>query len=835
MLQKLKYIFLLTLNNIYLIFKHRTFYVFFDKKFLKNKLKTVKKILINNKIPVSAPILENKYLRFTKSYLDQSKDLYPIENTPLISILAVSFNSENVFDNFFSGLSIQDYKNFELIIVDNNSTDNSLAKIRALSKRFKIKTQIIPMNFNAGFSEGINIASNYANSNLILISNIDVYPKKEWISELINTLKFNQKAAAVCSKVILAKKFVKLKITSKHPFSISNGASCEQLNNFLVVSGDKGSRKIKSVVNFFSNEICVNVPICNNNIFIKFFKSIKEQKHTIYVYHINGNKIKIVSNDEEFDYCPQNKQVFSVINNAGSDYTIDGGTTDIGFLQLDEGQYDTPKKIRLFCGCSVLLRRDYFLEREVFIGEFFGYFEDSELSQYLLSQGYDLLYNPKSIIEHEHSFSFSDLSILRKYLIKRNFFIFKFMNPNNLKFNGSKLKKIKNFYRSQLFKDLKIFYPKISKLIKKYDQALLDRFQSYQTLIPRRKILGIYNSYWNTMGGGENHALSLLIFIASVENFDEIHLISETDFSFQELERRFNLNLDKFKKKVITNFTSSHTSIYHTFINSTFCSNLESFAYAKSYYIVSFPHISYSKKLFNNYIFLFNSGYTLKWSHKFWGHEYESALVLPLLGMSPVHIDFNKNKFGCLLVGRYFDGVGHKKNHNLAIQAFKNVNSEATKKIHLTIVGSLDKTYQNYFNGLVKLRNSNKEITLLKNIDSSHLHKIYKNSRFILSLTGMDADEDNEPQNLEHFGMTIIEGMLNGCIPIVYSKGGPSETVRSTKVGFMFSSLDELTNILNQLQSYKEDILNNLSRKSVIEANNLIKKNKKNFTNFIKN
>jgi glycogen synthase len=102
-------------------------------------------------------------------------------------------------------------------------------------------------------------------------------------------------------------------------------------------------------------------------------------------------------------------------------------------------------------------------------------------------------------------------------------------------------------------------------------------------------------------------------------------------------------------------------------------------------------------------------------------------------------------------------------------------------------------------------------------------------------LKGMDADEDNEPQNLEHFGMTIIEGMLNGCIPIVYSKGGPSETVRSTKVGFMFSSLDELTNILNQLQSYKEDILNNLSRKSVIEANNLIKKNKKNFTKFIKN
>ena len=52
--------------------------------------------------------------------------------------------------------------------------------------------------------------------------------------------------------------------------------------------------------------------------------------------------------------------------------------------------------------------------------------------------------------------------------------------------------------------------------------------------------IGIYNSYWNTFGGGEKHALDLFIFL----NKDyKVYLISETNFDKEKLSDYFGLNL----------------------------------------------------------------------------------------------------------------------------------------------------------------------------------------------------------------------------------------------------------------------------------------------------
>ncbi|MFN9941048.1 MAG: hypothetical protein ACK56I_16380, partial [bacterium] len=73
-----------------------------------------------------------------------------------------------------------------------------------------------------------------------------------------------------------------------------------------------------------------------------------------------------------------------LIYNAGS--AIRPGTLtpyDLGFAEVNHGQFATRAYREALCGCCALLRRDLFIKRKIFISEFFAYYEDSELSYWL--------------------------------------------------------------------------------------------------------------------------------------------------------------------------------------------------------------------------------------------------------------------------------------------------------------------------------------------------------------------------------------------------------------------------------------------------------------------
>ena len=48
-----------------------------------------------------------------------------------IGIVTVTYNSENVLDDFFKSIQHQDYKNFLLFFIDNSSSDKSVEHIKS--------------------------------------------------------------------------------------------------------------------------------------------------------------------------------------------------------------------------------------------------------------------------------------------------------------------------------------------------------------------------------------------------------------------------------------------------------------------------------------------------------------------------------------------------------------------------------------------------------------------------------------------------------------------------------------------------------------------------------
>lgn len=105
------------------------------------------------------------------------------------SILIVTWNAgENLF-NCLSALSRQTTKEFEIVVVDNGSTDGV---VDGLESRWT-ESQIIVkrLQTNQGFAIANNIAAKLANGEWIILLNADAYPEPNWLENLLKAAKRN--------------------------------------------------------------------------------------------------------------------------------------------------------------------------------------------------------------------------------------------------------------------------------------------------------------------------------------------------------------------------------------------------------------------------------------------------------------------------------------------------------------------------------------------------------------------------------------------------------------------------------------------------------------------
>jgi len=115
----------------------------------------------------------------------------------LVSIIIVNWNAGKYLTDCITSLENQTYENFEIIMVDNNSSDNS---VEFIEKNFP-KVHIIKNKSNVGFAEGNNMGIKNSTGDIIALFNPDAKAERNWLSIIVSVLQSSEKIAAVSGKM----------------------------------------------------------------------------------------------------------------------------------------------------------------------------------------------------------------------------------------------------------------------------------------------------------------------------------------------------------------------------------------------------------------------------------------------------------------------------------------------------------------------------------------------------------------------------------------------------------------------------------------------------------
>jgi GT2 family glycosyltransferase len=114
-----------------------------------------------------------------------------------ISVIIVNWNGKHLLSDCLSSLQKQTYKNFEIILVDNGSSDGS---IEWIDKHYP-QVKVISLKENLGFAGGNNIGILASQGKFITLLNNDTEVDQDWLKQLYLQINKDESIAACDSKV----------------------------------------------------------------------------------------------------------------------------------------------------------------------------------------------------------------------------------------------------------------------------------------------------------------------------------------------------------------------------------------------------------------------------------------------------------------------------------------------------------------------------------------------------------------------------------------------------------------------------------------------------------
>ena len=208
---------------------------------------------------------------------------------------------------------------------------------------------------------------------------------------------------------------------------------------------------------------------------------------------------------------------------------------------------------------------------------------------------------------------------------------------------------------------------------------------------------------------------------------------------------------------------------------------------------------------------IYNSHFTKNIVEKSW--PISGSVIYP-----PVSVDFfipGKKKKQILSVGRFFGYLKDKK-HSLLIDSFKRlVDIKNIAGWSLYLAGGAGEGDKEYVDQL-KQQAKGYPIYFYPNATLAQLKKLYAGSSIYWHAAGF---AESDPKRLEHFGITTVEAMSAGAVPVVINSGGQKEIVGHQKSGFLWNTKSDLENYTMRLirdSNLRQRLSKNAAKRSKI-------------------
>lgn len=334
--------------------------------------------------------------------------------------------------------------------------------------------------------------------------------------------------------------------------------------------------------------------------------------------------------------------------------------------------------------------------------------------------------------------------------------------------------------------------------------------------------IGIYSPYLDTAGGGERYMLTIAEVLSGsyeVDVFLDAHL-KELDLEKIIDKNSKLLDLDLAKANFIPapfgkgssfpqrlSFLKKYDILFYLTDGSVFYSTAKkSILHIQSPIKVSNASIWEKIKKSSWDLIIYNSNFTKNYSEKYW--DLKGKVIYPPVDIYSVKP--GKKKKQIITVGRFF-GYTKSKKHELMIDTFKKI-VDSKKAVGWTfqLAGGAEDGDEYYIKKLEKAAEGY-PIYIHKNLPFEKLKELYSESSIYWHAAGFG---ETDPAKMEHFGITTVEAMAAGCVPVVINLGGQKEIVEGGVNGFLWDSPEGLEQTTNKLIS-DGDLVKRISAKAL--------------------
>lgn len=295
--------------------------------------------------------------------------------------------------------------------------------------------------------------------------------------------------------------------------------------------------------------------------------------------------------------------------------------------------------------------------------------------------------------------------------------------------------------------------------------------------------VGLVSPYLETMGGGERYILTVAEYF--LNRNDTVDIFSKEEITSSEIKARFDLDLAKAKfinvwRRIVMTagyglmFFVSDGSIPASLARKNILHFQVPFNYKNQKTIAN--KIKFSR--FSHVIC--NSKFTKIFVDQTYGIN--SEVIYP-------PVDVEKFKPGkkeniVLSVGRFFAPLQAKK-QEIMIEVFKRMKIPGWRMV---LIGGVGKERMGDVRRFVK----ETAIEVIVDAGFDTLRDYYSRSKIYWHAAGFGEDLEENPGRAEHFGISTVEAMAAGCVPIVFAGGGQREIVDEGRNGFLWKNTGEL-------------------------------------------